>query len=126
MSPKHLDDVFDSFDAHWEPRIVAQVNDYDVRVAKVDGDHTWHSHADTDEFFLVLAGRFTINLRDHEPVVLEAGDTFVVPRGVEHFPQAEPGTRILMIEPTGTPNTGDQGPVDHLPTTAGIDARSTG
>ncbi len=117
---RNLDDVFAQFDATWEPRIVTTVNDYDVRVARVEGDHAWHSHSDTDEFFLVLAGRFTINLRDRDAVVLGAGDTFVVPRSVEHFPQAEPGTRILMFEPSGTPNTGDQGPVDHLTTTAGI------
>jgi mannose-6-phosphate isomerase-like protein (cupin superfamily) len=117
---RNLDEVFAGFDAIWEPRIVASVNDYDVRIARVDGDHTWHSHSDTDEFFLVLAGRFTINLRDRDAVVLGAGDTYVVPRGVEHFPQAAPGTRILMFEPTGTPNTGDEGAVDHLTTTTGV------
>jgi mannose-6-phosphate isomerase-like protein (cupin superfamily) len=120
-APRNLDDTFDSFDTLWEPRIVARVNDYDVRVAKVEGDHTWHSHADTDEFFQVLSGRFTINLRDAEPVVLGPGDTYVVPRGVEHFPQAEPGTRILMFEPNGTPSTGDQGAVGHVRTTTGVE-----
>jgi mannose-6-phosphate isomerase-like protein (cupin superfamily) len=117
---RNLDDVFAGFDATWEPRIVAKVNDYDVRVARVDGDHTWHSHADTDEFFLVLDGQFTINLRDRDPIVLRTGDTYVVPRGVEHFPQATRGTRILMFEPTGTANTGDEGSVDHLTTTTGV------
>lgn len=121
MSRRNLDDVFASFEQPWEPRIVAQVNDYDVRVAKVDGEHAWHSHGDTDEFFLVLDGCFTIDLRDSAPVVLGVGDTYVVPRGVEHRPRAEPGTRILMFEPTGTPSTGDQGPVDHLPSTTGIE-----
>jgi mannose-6-phosphate isomerase-like protein (cupin superfamily) len=91
-----------------------------VRIAKVDGEHTWHSHADTDEFFLVLAGTFTIDLRDAEPVVLGPGDIYVVPRGTEHRPQAAPGTRILMFEPTGTPSTGDEGPVDHVPTATGV------
>ncbi|MEL6892559.1 MAG: cupin domain-containing protein [Actinomycetota bacterium] len=117
---RNLDDAFDSFDATWEPRIVTTVNDYDVRIAHVDGDHTWHSHADTDEFFLCLAGEFTINLRDAEPVVLGPGDTYTVPRGVEHFPQAVPGTRILMFEPQGTPSTGDEGDVSHLVTTSGV------
>ena len=70
---RNLDDVFASFEQTWEPRIVARVNDDDVRVAKVDGDHTWHSHADTDEFFLVLAGRFTIDLRDTDPVRARTG-----------------------------------------------------
>lgn len=118
---RNLDEVFDGFDDVYVPRVVARVNDYDVRVARAEGDHTWHSHAATDEFFLVLAGEFTINLRDTEPVVLGPGDTFVVPRGVEHFPQAAPGTRILMFEPRGTPTTGDQGDVEHLRTTAGVE-----
>ena len=74
-----------------------------------------------DEFFLVLDGRFIIDLRDSESEVLEAGDTYVAPRGIEHRPRAEPGTRILMFEPVGTPSTGDQGPVDHLPSTTGVD-----
>ena len=117
---RNLDETFASFDDVWQPRIVATVNDYDVKVAHADGDHTWHAHADTDEFFLVLAGRFTINLRDSEPVVLEAGDTFVVPRGVEHFPQADPGTRIMMFEPQGTASTCDKGGADHLVTTTGV------
>jgi mannose-6-phosphate isomerase-like protein (cupin superfamily) len=120
-STRNLDAAFDSFEEVWAPRIVATVNDYDVRIAKVEGDHAWHAHADTDEFFLVLDGRLTINLRDADPVVLGPGDTYVVPRGVEHFPQAAPGTRILMFEPNGTPTTGDRGAVAHLSTTTAID-----
>ena len=118
----NLDDAFARFDETWLPHIVARVNDYDVRIARCDGDHTWHVHDDTDEFFLVLHGRFTINLRSEPPVVLGPGDIHVVPRGVEHFPQAVPGTRILMFEPSGTPNTGS-GPTDaeHITTTAGVD-----
>lgn len=119
--PRNLDAVFDSFDDVWAPRIVARVNDYDVRVAKCEGDHTWHRHDDTDEFFLVLAGRFTINLRDADAVVLEPGDSYVVPRGVEHFPQAAAGTRILMFEPDGTPTTGDRGQVAHLSATTAVE-----
>ena len=118
---RNLDDVFASFDEPWVPRIVARVNDYEVRVARADGDHAWHVHNDTDEFFLVLSGRFTINLRSG-PVVLGPGDTFVVPRGVEHFPQADPDTRILMFEPAGTPNTGDDPTgTEHLVTTTGVE-----
>jgi mannose-6-phosphate isomerase-like protein (cupin superfamily) len=117
----NLDDAFASFDQVWMPHIVAKVNDYDVRIARADGDHTWHVHDDTDEFFLVLEGQFTINLRDGA-VVLGPGDIHVVPRGVEHFPQAAPGTRILMFEPRGTPNTGS-GETDaaHITTTTGVD-----
>ena len=117
----NLDDAFASFDQVWLPHIVAKINDYDVRIARAEGDHTWHVHDDTDEFFLVLEGRFTINLRDGA-VVLGPGDIHVVPRGVEHFPQAEPGTRILMFEPTGTPNTGSgDTSAAHITTTSGVD-----
>lgn len=119
-SPQNLDAAFDRFDAVWEPRVVGRVNDYDIRIAKVEGDHAWHAHHDTDEFFLCLAGRFTIELRDGS-VVLGPGDLYTVPRGVEHFPHAEPGTRILMLEPSGTPTTGDEhGDISHLRTTHGL------
>ena len=101
-----LADKLAQFHDHWAPRTVAQLNDYDIMVVKVQGEFVWHSHADTDDFFLVLAGRLTIRLRDRE-VVLEPGDLFVVPRGVEHQPFAEEETQLLLIEPTGTPNTGD-------------------
>lgn len=120
MHAHNLDDVFATFDSMWEPRIVTTVNNYDVRIARCEGEHTWHSHADTDEFFLCLFGRFTINLRDSDPVVLSPGDVFTVPRGVEHFPHADAGTRILLFEPQGTPSTGDEGDVEHLTTTTGV------
>jgi mannose-6-phosphate isomerase-like protein (cupin superfamily) len=118
---RNIHEVFDSFHEPWMPRIVAKMNDYDVRIAKVEGDHTWHVHNDTDEFFLVVEGRFTINLRSG-PVVLGPGDVYVVPRGVEHFPQADPGTKILMFEPSGTSTTGDtRSQADHLTPTTGIE-----
>lgn len=94
------------FSEHWAPRTVAQLNDYDIMVVKVQGEFVWHSHADTDDFFLVLKGRLTIRLRDRQ-VVLHPGELFVVPRGVEHQPFAEEETHLLLIEPSGTPNTGD-------------------
>ena len=94
------------FSEHWAPRTVAQLNDYDVMVVKVRGEFVWHSHVDTDDFFLVLKGRLTIRMRDRE-VVLGPGELFVVPRGVEHQPFAEEETHLLLIEPSGTPNTGD-------------------
>ena len=94
------------FSEHWAPRTVAQLNDYAVMVVKVKGEFVWHSHADTDDFFLVLKGRLTIRLRDRE-VVLHPGDLFIVPRGIEHQPFAEEETHLLLIEPSGTPNTGD-------------------
>jgi mannose-6-phosphate isomerase-like protein (cupin superfamily) len=119
--PVNLTKALASFTDNYSPRIVARVNDYDVRVAHASGDHVWHVHDETDEFFLVLEGQFTINLRGGA-VVLGPGDIHVVPRGVEHFPQAEPGTRILMFEPTGTPNTGSgDASASHITTTSGVD-----
>jgi mannose-6-phosphate isomerase-like protein (cupin superfamily) len=94
------------FSEHWAPRTVAQLNDYDIMVVKVQGEFVWHSHPDTDDFFLVLKGRLTIRLRERE-VVLGPGELFVVPHGVEHQPFAEEETHLLLIEPSGTPNTGD-------------------
>ena len=93
-------------DEHWSPRTVATFNGHDVMVVKVKGEFVWHSHDDTDDLFLVLSGRLTIRLRDKD-VNLEAGDLFVVPVGVEHQPYAEQEAHVLLIEPTGTPNTGD-------------------
>ena len=96
-----------AFSKHWSPKIVAQFNGHDVMVVKVNGEFVWHKHDDTDDFFLVLSGRLTIRLRDGD-VVLTPGDLFVVPVGVEHQPYADEETHLLLIEPSGTPNTGDQ------------------
>jgi mannose-6-phosphate isomerase-like protein (cupin superfamily) len=93
-------------DEAFQPRIVANYNDSKVMVAKVRGEFVWHSHPDTDDFFLVLDGRLTIQLRERD-VELGPGDLYVVPRGVEHCPKADPEAHILLIEPVGTPNTGD-------------------
>ncbi len=93
------------FSDHWGPRTVAQFNGHDIMVVKVQGEFVWHSHADTDDFFLVLKGRLVIRLRDRE-VELGPGELFVVPRGVEHQPFAAEEVHLLLIEPTGTPNTG--------------------
>lgn len=123
--PVNLDRALASFDELFSPRVVASVNDYSVRVAKVRGDYVWHRHADTDEFFLVLDGTFDIALRDGDggeerSVRLERGDTFVVPRGVEHKPSS-PGSSILMFEPSDTVTTGDYaGEVpEHIDSTTG-------
>jgi len=96
------------FSELWSPRIVGRLNDYKITVVKVKGDFVWHTHADTDEFFLVVKGRLTISLRDRR-VELAEGQLFVVPRGVEHCPSAEEECHVLLIEPAGTPNTGDAG-----------------
>jgi mannose-6-phosphate isomerase-like protein (cupin superfamily) len=94
------------FANHWSPKIIAAYNGNDVMVVKVKGEFTWHSHPDTDDFFLVLKGRLTIKLRDGD-VHLTPGEMFVVPKGVEHCPMAEEECHLLLIEPRGTPNTGD-------------------
>jgi mannose-6-phosphate isomerase-like protein (cupin superfamily) len=92
----------------YEPGIVGFINDYKLQVVKVKGQFVWHKHEDTDDFFLVLSGRLTIHLRDRD-VELEPGEIFVVPRGVEHCPEAEDETHVLLIEPRDTVNTGDAG-----------------
>lgn len=96
------------FDEPWQPRIVARMNDYKVMLVKVRGEFVWHSHADTDDFFLVLDGRLTIQLRDRD-VELGPGELFVVPCGAEHRPVSEDGASVLLIEPEATVNTGDAG-----------------
>lgn len=101
-----LADVLASFTGYWAPRTVAEFNGHDVMVVKAKGEFVWHSHEDTDDFFLVLDGRLDIELRDRV-VSLGPGELFVVPRGVEHRPVARVETHVLLIEPTGTPNTGD-------------------
>ena len=96
-----------SFSEHWSPRTVARLNEYDVMVVRVEGEFVWHSHADTDDFFLVLEGELDIELRDRT-VTLGPGELFVVPKAVEHRPAARRGeVKLLLIEPRGTPNTGD-------------------
>jgi len=94
------------FQDHWKPRTVAQLNEYDIMVVKVQGEFVWHKHDNTDDFFLVLDGRLEIRLRERT-VRLGPGELFVVPRGVEHQTYAEQEASLLLIEPTGTPNTGD-------------------
>jgi mannose-6-phosphate isomerase-like protein (cupin superfamily) len=94
------------FDERFAPRIVGYFNDCKLMVAKVEGEFVWHSHPDTDDFFLVLKGRLMIQLRDGD-VELEEGELFVVPAGVEHRPRADEEAHILLIEPRGTANTGD-------------------
>ena len=95
-----------AFSDHWAPKVVERFNGHDVMVVKVNGEFVWHKHDETDDFFLVLSGRLTIRLRDGD-VVLHPGDLFIVPVGVEHQPFADEETHVLLIEPSGTPNSGD-------------------
>jgi len=107
MKSINLADKFASFSDHWAPKIVADFNGHDVMVVKVQGEFNWHSHADTDDFFMVLSGKLVIQLRDGD-VELNPGELYIVPKGVEHCPRAEVETQLLIIEPAGTPNTGDE------------------
>jgi mannose-6-phosphate isomerase-like protein (cupin superfamily) len=104
----NLAEKLDLLGEAYSPGIVGYMNDYKLVVVKVQGEFVWHSHEETDDFFLVLKGQLTIQLRDRD-VVLDEGQLFVVPRGVEHCPKAEVETHVLLIEPRGTPNTGDAG-----------------
>ncbi len=106
MKKINLAEKLSTFTDRWQPRTVAQFNGHDVMVVKVKGEFVWHSHEDSDDFFLVLQGSITIRMREGD-VVLGPGEMFVVPQGVEHCPVAEQEAHILLIEPQGTPNTGD-------------------
>jgi mannose-6-phosphate isomerase-like protein (cupin superfamily) len=108
MDPVNIDAMLARFTDHWSPKKIAQINDYDVRIVKVQGDFTWHKHDDTDEFFLVLSGELTIQMRDRD-VVLGPGEVFVVERGAEHCPRASVESAVLLLEPRSVINTGDAG-----------------
>ncbi|MZF90405.1 cupin domain-containing protein [Streptomyces sp. SID5643] len=124
QEPVSLAQALASFTDRWSPRVVTAVNDYDVRVAKVEGEHVWHAHDHTDEFFLVLDGELRLALREpagERTVVLPRGSVFTVPRGTEHKPSAAVPTAILMFEPTGTLTVGDRHDEvpDHVDATTG-------
>jgi mannose-6-phosphate isomerase-like protein (cupin superfamily) len=98
----------DTFSEHWAPRIVANMNGHDIMVVRVEGEFVWHSHPDTDDFFLVLEGELDIEMRERT-ITLLPGELYVVPRGVEHRPVARKGeVQLMLIEPSGTPNTGNE------------------
>ncbi|MCU9951513.1 cupin domain-containing protein [Pseudomonas sp. PDM13] len=96
------------FSEQWNPKVVAEMNDYQFKVVRIAGDFIWHSHADTDEAFLVLEGQLRIDLRDGA-VLLGPGELYVVPKGVEHKPYAEGEVKMMLIEPRGVLNTGEEG-----------------
>jgi mannose-6-phosphate isomerase-like protein (cupin superfamily) len=106
MHAINLAEKLATFSEYWQPRVVGQFNGHDLMVVKVKGEFVWHTHEDTDDFFLVLAGRISIQLRDGV-VTLGPGEVFVVPKGVEHRPVAQDEAHVLLIEPQGTPNTGN-------------------
>lgn len=104
--PINFQDKLSKFSEQWSPKIIAQMNDYHFKIAKIEGEFIWHDHPETDEVFIVLKGQLAIQLHDRS-VVLKEGEMFVVPKGVEHKPVAEKECHILLIEPAGTVNTGD-------------------
>ena len=106
--PINLKGKLAKFSEHFSPRVVARMNDYEFRLAKIEGDFVWHSHAETDEVFVVIEGEMRIDFRDGA-VHLKAGEMFVVPRGVEHKPYAARECAIMLVEPAGTTNTGGAG-----------------
>ncbi len=104
--PINLANKLTLFSEHWSPKIVGSFNGNDLMLVKVQGEFNWHSHADTDDFFMVISGKLTIQMRDGN-VVLGPGEFYVVPKGIEHCPKAEEEACLMLIEPAGTPNTGD-------------------
>jgi mannose-6-phosphate isomerase-like protein (cupin superfamily) len=102
----NIEDKLALFSEYWSPKIVASFNGHDIMVVKLKGEFVWHSHAETDDFFFVVKGNLTIKLRDGD-VLLGPGDLYVVPKGVEHCPVAAEEVHLLLIEPAGTPNTGN-------------------
>lgn len=106
--PINLNDKFSRFSDHWSPRVIAEMNDYQFKLVKVQGEFVWHDHPDTDEVFIVLEGTLDIEFRDGK-VTLESGEMFVVPRGREHRPVAKNECKLMLVEPKGVVNTGGAG-----------------
>ena len=104
----NIDEKFAAISAQWQPKRVARLNDYDVRLVKIEGEFVWHKHDDTDELFLVWKGAFRMEYRDRA-IELRAGDLHIVPRGAEHRPVAESECWIMLVEPSDLVNTGDAG-----------------
>lgn len=105
-TPVNFAQKYSLFTEQWQPKVIAQMNDYQFKLARLEGEFLWHSHADTDETFIVIEGRLRIDFRDGF-VELNAGELYVVPKGVEHKPYAEKEVKLMLIEPRGVINTGD-------------------
>ncbi len=104
----NFNEKYKLFSDHWSPRVIAEMNDYQLKLVKIQGEFFWHRHAETDEVFIVLEGSMGIEFRDGS-VEISAGEMFVVPKGVEHKPVAMEECKIMLIEPKGVVNTGDRG-----------------
>tara|TARA_B100000683_G_C12483516_1_gene552216 strand:- start:635 stop:994 length:360 start_codon:yes stop_codon:yes gene_type:complete len=107
MKKINLDEKFALFDEHWTPKIITELNDYQIKIVKVEGDFVWHNHSDTDEFFLVIEGTLFIEF-ENETMELNAGELYVVPQGVQHRPFATEECKIMLIEPRDVVNTGEE------------------
>ena len=108
VNPINLEDKFNKLSKHWSPRVIAEMNDYQFKLVKIQGEFTWHDHPNTDEVFIVIEGSMEIELRSQK-ISLSAGEMFVVPKGVEHKPFAENECKIMVVEPQGVVNTGEAG-----------------
>ena len=106
QEPINFNKKFNTFDEQWKPKVIAEMNDYQFKLVKLEGDFVWHEHADTDETFIVIDGSLRINLPDGE-VTVDKGEMFVVPKGTQHKPYADKEVKVLLIEPRGVVNTGD-------------------
>lgn len=109
MNPINLAEKLAIFSSHWDPRVVADYNQNEVMVVKFQGEFPFHRHKDTDDFFLVLEGQMTMDFDDYPSQIVNAGELFIVPKGVVHRPRAELEVKVLLIEPKGEPNSGDSG-----------------
>ena len=105
--PINLNEKFSIFQEQWKPKVIAELNNYQFKIAKIKGDFIWHSHSDTDEAFIVISGKLRIDFRDGA-VTIDQGEMFIVPKGVEHKPYAEKEVQLMLIEPGGVKNTGDE------------------
>lgn len=106
MNKVNLSEKFALFSEHWTPKIIAELNDYQIKIVKVEGDFVWHDHSDTDEFFFVIEGTLFIEF-ESETMELNAGELYVVPKGVQHRPFAHGECKVMLIEPRGVVNTGE-------------------
>ena len=106
MGKINIQEKLAKFSDHWSPRVIAEMNDYQFKLVKIQGDFVWHNHADTDEVFIVLEGSMSIEFED-ETVELSEGEMYVVPRGVNHKPYAEEECKVMLVEPRGVVNTGE-------------------
>ncbi len=107
MKKINLEEKFSLFNEHWTPKIISELNDYQIKIVKVEGDFVWHDHSDTDEFFLVIEGILFIEF-ESETMQLNEGELYVVPKGVKHRPFAKSECKVMLIEPRGVVNTGEE------------------